>query len=98
MATYLVIGNFTEQGLSKVKDTVKRTDAYRAMAKKCGATVKDTYWLLGQYDMLAIVEAPDDAAITALQLSAGALGNFRAQTLRAFTPGEIEPILSKMVS
>jgi uncharacterized protein with GYD domain len=98
VATYLVLGNFTEQGLHKVKDTVKRTKAYQAMAKKCGCTVKDTYWLLGQYDMIALVEAPNDAAITALQLSAGSLGNFRAQTHRAFSAKEIESILSKMVS
>jgi uncharacterized protein with GYD domain len=98
MATYLVLGNFTEQGLHKVKDTIKRTEAYGAMAKKCGCSVKDSYWLLGQYDMVALVDAPDDAAITALQLSAGSLGNFRAQTHRAFTAKEIKPILSKMVS
>ena len=98
MATYLVLGNFTEQGLHKVKDTVKRTEAYGAMAKKCGCTIKDTYWLLGQYDMVALVEAPDDAAITALQLSAGSPGNFRAHTSRAFSANEIEPILKKMVS
>jgi uncharacterized protein with GYD domain len=98
MATYLVLGNFTDQGIRNVKDTVKRTEAYRATAKKLGITVKDTYWLLGQYDMLAIVDAPDEAAVTALGLSAGALGNFRAQTIRAFSPSEIEPILHKMVT
>ncbi len=98
MAIYLVLGNFTEQGLHNVKDTVKRTEAYAAMAKKCGCSVKDSYWLLGQYDMVALVNAPNDAAITSLQLSAGSLGNFRAQTHRAFTAKDIKPILSKMVS
>jgi uncharacterized protein with GYD domain len=98
MATYLVLGNFTDQGIRNVKDTVKRTEAYRAMAKKCGATVKESYWLLGHYDMMALVEAPDDAAVTALELSAGSLGNFRAQTSRAFTASEIEPILQKMAT
>jgi uncharacterized protein with GYD domain len=98
MPIYVVIGNFTDQGIRNVKETAKRTEGYRAMAKKCGVTVKDSYWLLGQYDMLAIVEAPDDAAITALELSAGSLGNFRGQTMRAFTAGEIEPILQKMAT
>jgi len=98
MPTYLVLGNFTEQGLHKVKDTIKRTEAYAAMAKKCGCTVKESYWLLGQYDMLALVDAPNDAAITSLQLSAGSLGNFRAQTHRAFSASEIEPILQKMAT
>jgi uncharacterized protein with GYD domain len=61
----------------------KRTDAFKEMAKKCGATVRDAFWTLGEYDMVAIVEAPDDISMTALGLSSGALGNVRTQTLRA---------------
>src|SRR5439155_11071878 len=49
------------------------------MAKKCGATVKDVFWTLGEYDVVAIVEAPDDISMTALGLSSGALGNVRTQ-------------------
>jgi uncharacterized protein with GYD domain len=98
MATYLVLANFTDQGIHNVKDTAKRTEAYRAMAKKCGCTVKDSYWLMGQYDMAAIVEAPNDETMAALQYSAASLGNVRGQTLRAFTASEIEPILQKMAT
>ncbi len=96
MATFLVLGNYTDQGIRNVKDTVKRTEAYGASAKKLGATVKETYWLLGQYDMLAIVEAPDEATMTALSLSAASLGFFRGQTIRAFSKNDIGPILQKM--
>jgi uncharacterized protein with GYD domain len=67
------------------------------MAKKCGATVKDVFWTLGEYDVVAIVEAPDDVSMTALGLSSGALGNVRTQTLRAFTQGEIKTIVGKIV-
>jgi uncharacterized protein with GYD domain len=67
------------------------------MAKKCGATVKDVFWTLGQYDIVAVVEAPDDISITALGLSTGALGNVRTQTLRAFTQADLKTILGKMV-
>ena len=63
----------------------KRTDVFKEMAKKCGATVRDAFWTLGEYDMVAIVEAPDDISMTAPGLSSGALGNVRTQTLRAFT-------------
>jgi uncharacterized protein with GYD domain len=96
MATYLILGNFTEQGIRNVKDTTKRADALKEIAKKVGATVKETYWTLGQFDILAIVEAPDDAAVTALGLSIGALGNVRTQTLRAYNAAEIGPIMRKM--
>jgi len=67
------------------------------MAKKCGVTVKDTFWTLGEYDIVAILDAPDDVSITALGLSLGALGNVRTQTLRAFSSADIKSILGKMV-
>jgi uncharacterized protein with GYD domain len=97
MATYIVLGNFTEQGIRNVKDTTKRADAVKEMAKKAGATVKELYWTLGQYDVVAIFDAPDEASITALGLSIGLAGNVRTQTLRAFTAAEIGPILRKTV-
>jgi uncharacterized protein with GYD domain len=89
--------NFTDEGIRKLKDTPKRADAFKDMAKKCGATVKDVFWTLGEYDVVAIVEAPDDVSMTALGLSSGALGNVRTQTLRAFTQGEIKTIVGKIV-
>jgi uncharacterized protein with GYD domain len=97
MSTYIVLGNFTEQGIRNVKDTTKRADALKEMAKKVGATVKETYWTLGHYDIVAIIDAPDEASITALGLSIGVAGNVRTQTLRAFNPAEIGPILKKVV-
>ncbi len=96
MATYLVLGNFTDQGIRAVKDTTKRAEALRAMGKKVGVTVKDIYWLLGQYDVLTVVDAPDEASMTAFGLSAGTLGNVRTQTLRAFSAEEMGKILGKM--
>jgi len=96
MATYVVLGSFTDQGVRNVKDTVKRADALRAMAKKFGATVKDVYWTLGSFDTITIVEAPDEASVTALWLSVGALGNVRTQTLRAFSAAEITQIVGRM--
>jgi len=97
MATYILLAKFTEQGIRKIKDSPKRADAFKNMAKKCGATVKDVFWTLGEYDIVAVVEAPDDVSITALGLSTGTLGNVRTQTLRAFTQADMETILDKMV-
>jgi uncharacterized protein with GYD domain len=97
MATYIVLGKFTDQGIRGVKDTTKRADAFRATAKKAGATVIDLYWTLGQFDVITVVEAPDDATLTALLLSAGALGNLHTQSLRAFSAEEMGTIIGKMV-
>jgi uncharacterized protein with GYD domain len=96
MATYLLLVNFTDQGIQNVKDTVKRADVFKEAASKAGANVKEIYWTLGQYDGALVVEAPDDGAMTSLALSAGARGHIRTQVLRAFTAAEIGPILGRM--
>lgn len=97
MATYIVFGNFTEQGIRNVKDSPKRKEAFKEMAKQLGVTVKDLYWTLGQYDIVLILEAQDDAAVAELGLSLGKLGNVRTQTMRAFGPAEVTKLLDKMV-
>src|SRR5438128_5147458 len=96
MATYVVLGHFTEQGVRNAKDSPKRADAFKEMAKKCGATVKDLYWTQGRYDVVTILEAPDDTTVTALALSLGALGNVRTETLRAFTAADMKGIIGKL--
>ena len=96
MATYILLANFTEQGIRNVKDTVKRAEAFKESAGKFGVTVKDIYWTLGRYDLVVTVEGPDDPSVTALGLALGALGNVRTQTLRAFEAGEMKQIIGKM--
>ena len=96
MPTYIVLANFTEQGMRNIHDSPKRAEAFKDTAKKLGATVKDMYWTLGQYDIVAIVEAPDEVTMTALGLSTGKLGNVRTQTLRAFAPADMKNILGKV--
>jgi uncharacterized protein with GYD domain len=96
MATYIVLGSFTEKGIHNIKDTTKRAEALRDIGKKVGVTVKEAYWTLGQYDTCAIIDAPDEAAVTAFGLSVGALGNVRTQTLRAFTADEMGRILGRL--
>lgn len=97
MPTYIVVGNFTDQGVRNVKDTLKRLEGARGVARKLGVTVKDAYWTLGQYDIALVAEAPDEAAMTAFGLSVGAQGNVRTQTLRAFSADEMGQLLGRMV-
>jgi len=96
MPTYIALGNFTDQGIHNVRDTVKRADAVKEAAQKAGVTMKDIMWTLGAYDMVVTFEAPDDAAITAFALAVGAAGNVRTQTMRAFNRSEMSGILAKM--
>lgn len=95
MATYVVLGNYTDQGIRNIKDTAKRTEAVKEMAKKSGVVVKETLWTLGAHDFVSIIEAPDDQAMMAFGMSVGALGNARTQTLRAFAATELAGILGK---
>ena len=96
MPTYILLGNFTDQGIRNVKETTKRVEVVRGIAKKLGITVKESYWTMGQFDTALIVDAPDETAITTLGLSIGSLGNVRTQTLRAFDATEIGAILGKL--
>jgi uncharacterized protein with GYD domain len=95
MPSFIMLGSFTDQGIRHVKDTVKRADAFKASAKEIGVDVKAIYWTLGQYDVVAVAEASDDDAMTALGLTLGKAGNVRTQTLRAFSQSEMTAILEK---
>lgn len=97
MVTYIVLANFTDQGIRSAKDSPKRAEAFQAMAKTFGASLKELYWTQGQYDVVTIVEAPDESSAMALNLSLCALGNVRTETLRAFSAAEMTTIVGKML-
>ena len=96
MATYIALSNFTDQGIRSVKDTTKRAEAVQAAAAKFGVKMTQIYWTLGSYDIVSVIDAPDEASATAFALSIGAAGNIRTQTLRAFNKDEMTGILGKM--
>jgi len=93
MATFVALVNFTEKGLHEIKDTVKRAEAFKELAKRHGVTVKEILWTQGAYDIVTIIEAADDAAASAVMLSVSKLGNLRGQTLRAFTAAEMQKLV-----
>jgi uncharacterized protein with GYD domain len=97
MVTYVVLGNFTDQGVRNVKDSPKRADAFKEMAKTFGVTVKEIVWTQGRYDIVTVLEAPDEAAAMSLSLSLSALGNVRTETLRAFSAADMTKIVGKML-
>jgi uncharacterized protein with GYD domain len=96
MASYILLGNLTDQGVRTVKDSTKRAEAFKELARSKCATVKEIFWTLGQYDIVAVVDAPDDTVITTLGLRLANAGNARTQTLRAFSQAEMSAILSKV--
>lgn len=96
MQTYIVLANFTDQGIRNIKETTKRADAARDLAGRFGVKMREIYWTQGQYDIVTLCEGDNEAAISAFGLALTAAGNVRFQTLRAFTRDEMNGILSKL--
>jgi len=84
MARYIELLNWTDQGVKNVKESPKRLDAARQLAKKMGCEVRDFYMTTGACDMVVIVDAPDDEAVAKFNLTLAMGGNVRTTTLKAF--------------
>lgn len=98
MVNYIALVKFTDQGIANIKETTKRAEAVKEMGKKFGVNMKEIFWTLGQYDLVIISEAADDASIAAFGLAIGTAGNVRLQSLRAFSKDEMNQILAKITS
>jgi len=96
MVTYVVLAQFTDQGIRAMKNSPERAGQAAEMAKRFGCEMKEIYWTLGEYDIVTVVEAPDDQSFTAFGLALGSAGNVRTQTLRAFSKDEIGAIIARV--
>ena len=94
--TYIVLANFTDQGISGIKDTGKRAKAFHDMAKQMGVVIKNIFWTMGHYDIVVMMEASKDENVAALMMKVGSLGNMKSQTLRAFTETEIGSLTTQL--
>jgi len=95
MPHYVVLYRFTDEGAKHARDTVKRARESTADNELRGFKVHTLLWTQGQYDLVAVVEAPDEHAIMAGLLNVGAAGNVRSETLRGFTADEMDAILTQ---
>lgn len=93
MPTYVSLLNWTEQGIRNVKQTTQRAKAFQTMAQKMKVKVRQIHWTMGRYDVVVVLEAPDDEAVSRLMLGLSALGNMRSETLRAYSAQEMAQIL-----
>jgi uncharacterized protein with GYD domain len=96
MPTYVTLMNWTDQGVRNVRDTVQRRGQADELAQKHGATIEEVYWTVGPYDIVTIVEAPDDESVTAMLLELGSAGNLRTTTLRAYDSDQMSGILQRL--
>ena len=96
MATYVVLAQFTDQGIRAVKNSAQRAGQAAEMARTFGCEMKQIYWTMGEYDIVTIIEAPDEASFMSFGLALGSAGNVRTQTLRAFTKDEFSAVVGKL--
>ena len=95
MPTYIVLSDWTDQGVANFEQTVDRYDAGLSQWEAMGVSVKARYWTLGDHDMVSIVDAPDDETLAVALLKLASLGNFRTTTLRAFSADEIRAVIAE---
>ena len=96
MTTYVMLANWTEQGIMKAKDSPGRLDVAKKALKDMSGEFKAFYLTLGDYDMVAIFEAPDDAVAARFSLQLGMLGNVRTRTLKAFPEAAFREIINSL--
>ena len=82
MPTYISLCNITDQGMRTIKDVRTRAQRTEQLARELGCTLTP-YPTWGPYDVVFLLEAPDDQAATRFFLRVGAEGNLRTMTLKA---------------
>ena len=96
MPTYVSLLRYTQQGIMDAKNGPARLDAAKEGFRRAGAELKGFYLTMGQYDGLAILEAPDDVTAARLALGIATQGNLRMETLRAYPEGEYRKIIASL--
>jgi uncharacterized protein with GYD domain len=93
MAKYVILVNWTDQGVKTAADTVSRSEQVREMGSELGATIETILWTMGRYDIVVVIDSPDNATAARFAAKVSALGNVRTETLPAFTADEVAAIV-----
>ncbi len=96
MKTYIALVNWTQKGIQEIKESPTRLDKAKAIIAEAGGEMKSFYMTVGRYDMVAIIEAPDDATYARIMLSMGSKGGVRTDSLSAFLEDEYRKIIAEI--
>ncbi len=96
MGTYIMLANWAESGIKAVKDSPKRLDRAKKLIKAEGGAMKAFYMTMGEYDMVAIYEAPDDEAAARFTLQLGMTGTLKTKTMKAFPEADYRKLLDTL--
>jgi uncharacterized protein with GYD domain len=96
MNTYVVLMNWTDQGIKEYKHTADRAmEAIESLVRKNGGMMKGLHWTIGPYDLVALLVLPDDETLASLLLQVGSAGNVRSMSMRAFDAIEMNRIIER---
>jgi uncharacterized protein with GYD domain len=95
MATYVSLINWTDQGIRDFRDTTHRAEEFAKLVESSGGQVRELLWTVGEYDIVSVVDFPDEEAGVAALLQVSAAGNVRTRTMRAFSAGEMSGIIGR---
>ena len=96
MPKYVILVNWTEQGVRNVTETMQRAERVQQMIEQMGGRMEALYWTQGRYDLIGLVDVPDEETAAAVGLRVGMTGTVRTETLRAFDAEEMGRILDKV--
>jgi uncharacterized protein with GYD domain len=96
MSAYFVLVNWTDKGVQQVKDSPKRLEAAKKALREMGGEVKSVYLTMGEYDLILICEASDDAVMASFVMQLGMLGFVRTHTLKAFPETAYREIIASL--
>ena len=94
MPTYITLLRWTQKGIENVKESPSRYDQFKETVKAAGGEVKTIYLTLGAYDLVTVIEVPDDETYARLVLAVASVGNVRTESLKAFTEEEYRSIIA----
>ena len=92
MATYVMLMKFINPTVDSMKEASAARAAGKKAAKALGITWKQQYLMMGEYDVMTILEAPDDETVAKFALM-GMTGTLTITTVRAFTEGEADKLI-----
>lgn len=96
MPTYIALANWTDRGAQQVKESPQRVDMARKALVEMGGEFRSLFMTLGEYDLVLIYEAPDDAVAARFMLMLGQMGSVRTRTLKAFPEAAYREIIHSL--
>jgi uncharacterized protein with GYD domain len=97
MAGYISLFKYTEKGMSDIKALPDQINTAKQMFQKMGVWLVGVWLTMGQYDGVAVFDAPDDQTMATVLLATEMQGFSATQTMRAFSEDEIAQIVKRLM-